>query len=405
MKRLWTAIPPCYSDTQGFQAVVNATGGLGIIDDPSRYKPLRVGGDGGRGGEHRRDGRHDRYHGGAEGGHGRHGGGAGRVICSDIRNDDIIHGTEHKVMEAFRQGQAQCAPDFVLLAYAPSSSMIGSDLEAAAERIGRENDLPAVSVDVHGDKDYLYGVGCTLEAMGRLLLTQRPAQPKTVNLLGCNSVDWTEETVTATEAMLADAGWQVLSRWGMKEETWRLRQAAAAQVNLVVTVAGLRLARYMQAEYGTPYVVGAPFGAAWCDSLCRALNGQEVAPVQENDDAPEALVLGEQLTANAIRLALQARGMQSVRVLSLYEMDRACMAAGDRKLTGEDALAEQLSLPSVRLVIGDPDARALMERTAEWIDLPNPGSQYPICVCERFDMVGAAMDRWLDGALKKGGTV
>ncbi len=77
----------------------------------------------------------------------------------------------------------------------------------------------------------------------------------------------------------------------------------------------------------------------------------------------------------------------------------------ERRLLGEDALAEQRSLPSVRLVIGDPDARALMERTAEWIDLPNPGSQYPICVCERFDMVGAAMDHWLDSVLGKGGAV
>ena len=42
MKRLWKYIPPCLSDVLGFQAVMNETDGLGIIDDPGSYKPLNI---------------------------------------------------------------------------------------------------------------------------------------------------------------------------------------------------------------------------------------------------------------------------------------------------------------------------------------------------------------------------
>ncbi|MCD7843616.1 MAG: hypothetical protein LUG17_03200 [Clostridiales bacterium] len=39
MKRLWKVIPPCLSDLLGFQMVLTETEGMGLIDDPSRYKP------------------------------------------------------------------------------------------------------------------------------------------------------------------------------------------------------------------------------------------------------------------------------------------------------------------------------------------------------------------------------
>lgn len=217
MKRLWKIIPPCISDVLGFEAVMNETDGIGIIDDPSRYKPLGQSGRHGYGGhgehryEERRRGESERgegergenmregnghgsgyevpvrrrEHGGME----RHGGGhfmpdGVRVINSDIRNADIITGTEKKVLQAFSSGVDRFSPDFVLLSYAPSSSMIGSDLDAAAEKITEQSGLPSAAVRTDGERDYLYGIGSTLEVMGKLLLTEQETIPRTINILG-----------------------------------------------------------------------------------------------------------------------------------------------------------------------------------------------------------------------------
>lgn len=398
MKRLWKMIPPCFSDVLGFEAVLNETSGLGIVDDSSRYKPLKMNGnrDGGRPrGDFRRKGGPD--------GRRLPGLPGVRVVNSDIRNDDIIHGTQQKVLDTFDDTAPEYSPDFVLLAYAPSSSMIGSDLDAAAEIIGGRSGLPTASVDLHGDKDYLYGVSHTLEAMGKLFLTRRDTIPNTVNLLGCNTLDWCQETLAATEEMLTGAGYTVLSRWGMKETTENLRKAAAASVNLVVTAAGFRLARYMEAEFGIPYIVGAPFGAHQWAALLDELRGAPSSKERSGCEVPEALVIGEQLTADAIRQALLRRGFQNIQVLSFYDMEKSWMLPGDQKLSSEDDLAEKVRQPSVRLVIGDPDYKAAAPREIPWIGLPNGASMSPVDPIPNFNMAGEALDRWLDSALRNGG--
>ena len=418
MKRLWKTVPPVMSDVLGFQAVINATSGLGIIDDPSRYKPVTAGRGGGQGGGRRnmdapggfrfhggsggfdrRGSEGGRGHRGGEGGRGRRGGDS-RVTDSEIRNEDIITGTEKKVMEAFTGANERISPDFVLLCHAPSSSMIGSDLETDAERITGESGLPAARVDADGSRDYLYGVSVTLETMGKLLLTRQETIPDTVNILGANPIDWTEEALASCESWLAENGWRVLSRWGMKETTENLRNAASAEVNLAVSAAGLRLARYMQAEYGVPYVCGAPFGEDNCRRLLDALRGENAAVSPgENESKPTVLVVAEQLTANAIRTVLEKRGMGPVRVVSFYEMDKAQNRPGDRKLGWEDALREELETPSLTTVFCDPDCRPLTDRPLRWIDLPNGASHAVFERLDPMDMVNTKLDNWLNEVL------
>lgn len=390
MKRLWKMIPPCFSDVQGFQAVINETDGMGIVDDPSRYKPLkRNPGERHPRGDFRRKG--------APGGHGLPG---VRVVNSDIRNAEIIHGTQQKVLDTFDYNAPHYQPGFVLLSYAPAASMIGSDLDAAAEIIRDQSGLPCSSVNLHGDKDYLYGVSLTLEAMGKLLLSDQETIPNTVNLLGCNTLDWAKETLAATEEMLADAGYTVLSRWGMKETTENLRKASAASVNLVVSAAGFRLARYMELEFGVPYIAGAPFGAAQWTALRDALRGVSVPAGSSACDMPEVLVIGEQLTADAIRQALLCKGFQNIQVLSFFDMEKSYMQPGDQKLSGEDDLAQKMAQPSVRLVVGDPDYKAAAPWDIPWIDLPNGAGMSIVNPIPNFNMAGEALDRWLDGALQ-----
>ncbi|MCD7744871.1 MAG: hypothetical protein LUI13_06295 [Lachnospiraceae bacterium] len=504
MKRLWKVLPPCLSDLMGFEAVVNETEGLGLIDDSSTYKPLMFGrgGHGRPGIEDRPDrdghplmndssevgshpwaagrldrgkyvemtGHPDRDERAEMTGHpdregrpemeGRHGHGGGRagfgrlmpgmrVLNSDIRNEDIITGTEKKVMLAFDRGVKQLSPNFVLLAYGPSASMIGSDLEYAAEKITEgsafvqrtsmdesasfrkeggstsvQSGLPAAAVKIDGEKDYLYGISCTLEAMGRLLLTPRETIPGSLNILGANTIDWAKESFADLEALLKQEGVQILSRWGWKETTENLKLASAAALNLVVNESGLRLARYMESEYGIPYLAGAPFGADFTETLKIwlkeavlvadtkrpgekqrkevRLSASAASPKEDQrkendvDTEPEILIVGEQFTANAIRRELLRRGKSKIRVLSFYDMDRAYMETGDQKLTGEDDFARQANAASVRMIFADGDLRPLVKKEVRWVRLPNTGSMFPMESVEAFHMTGSALDVWLD---------
>lgn len=436
MKKLWKYIPPCLSDVQGFQLVINETEGIGIVDDPSRYKNVPRAGESGRGGfggrrgerpEGFKDGRPMEFrsgrgerpmgfgggHGGFEG-HGGPGGGrpmgfggraAGRVFQSDLRNSDIISGTEAKILEAFENNGKPFNPDFVLLCNAPSSTMISSDLESAALKISSSAQIPAGAVKIYGEKDYLYGVSTTLEAMGKLLLAPAERIPRTVNILGCNTIDWPADALSGLCSKLEGCGLSVLSRWGAAGmKTDDLKKAAHASVNLVVNVSGLRLARYMESEFGIPYIAGAPFGNENLTKILNELSGNESFESPANSDAElpcDALVIGEQFAANAIRRFLIKKGF-SARVLSFYETDKAYLQAGDKKLSGEDDLKEAVNADGIRLVIADPDYRMAVPeiegRPVKWIEMPNSGMSVVNPVLP-INMVGDRLDSWLSSNL------
>ena len=442
MKRLWKYIPPCLSDVMGFQAVMNETEGLGIIDDPSRYKPLPtlgagggkpayMGFGGGRGefGGSRPDkggfeGDRGRFggpggHGGftGRGGHGPGGrGGAGqRVVDSELRNEDIISGTEKKVVQAYENAAASLNPHFVLLSNAPSSAMISSDLESAADKISEIGGIPASNVKIYGDKDYLFGVSMTLEALGKLLLSQADRKPRSVNILGCNTIDWSEDTVNALTNELEAAGITVLSKWGAKGMTTAsLKSAAEAALNLVVNISGMRLARFMESEFGIPYIAMAPFGLSQLEEIKALAEKAFSDPAFESGvygidrsaeaaEDTEVLVIGEQLQANAIRSLLKSQGYNNVRVISFYEMDKEAMEAGDKKISGEDELAAICANESIKLIFGNPDYRMASKRDTgndiRWIDLPNSGMSM-ITRVEQVNMTGAALDEWISAGMR-----
>ncbi|QQR03073.1 hypothetical protein I5Q83_13060 [Enterocloster clostridioformis] len=382
MRRLWKYIPPCLSDIMGLQALMDNTKGVGIVDDASAYKPLR----------------YKKQDGERTGGKGIGYFGTERLVASNIREADIITGTAEKVWRAAGVAMETYHPDFALLATAPCAAMIGSDLTEAADRIRAEYGIPAAVVNLDGQKDYLYGVSMALEELGKLLLEKRDTIPDSVNLLGCQSVDWSEDMVRETEAWLEKNGFRVLSRWGSRETTVNLKNASAAAVNLVVNVSGLRLARYMEQNFDIPYVVGAPFGADRCRELAAALrSGQQRQETQEA--APEALVIGEQLMADAVRRGLEKRGFAHVRVYSFYEMDKQEMCPGDKKLVSEDELSAELANENLRVVFGDADCR--MGAQVKWVPLPNQANQAPSARLAPFSMTDGALDRWLDEVLKE----
>lgn len=391
MKRLWKMIPPCMSDILGLQALMNNTDGIAVLDDASSYKPLRYTQGGVGRPENRRGpgGRHNGYF------------GTQRVVSSEVREANVITGTAEQVWAAVNTGVEIFRPNFLLLATAPCAAMIGSDLSEAADRVQAEYHLPAAAVNLDGQKDYLFGVSMALEAMGKILLEKRDTLPNTVNLLGCNTVDWSENLVRETEAWLAANGWQVLSRWGSKETAEHFRNAAAASVNMVVNVSGLRLARYMEREFGIPYIAGAPFGAARCAQLLKEMKSGQHGPKPEPcAEMPEALVIGEQFAADAIRRGLEARGFASVRVCSFYEMDKAEMRPDDKKLAGEDELVVELKNERLQVVFGGEDYR--MGSQVKWVPLPNQGNLAPSKRMLPFSMTDGALDRWLDHMLEGG---
>ena len=470
MKRLWKSIPPCLSDVMGFEAILNTTEGVGIVDDSSPYKPLpraedesaNMGGfgggrpkgaDGGHGGFgggrpdfagrggfgggkpfHAGSGeeRHDRGFGGGRPdfaghggrpGHGKKGGDVEeqvqgaltgmkvRVLQTALENEDIIAGSEKKVMAVYEAVKKIITPEFILLCNAPGSSMISSDLETSAVKIEEDLKRPVRYVNLHGDKDYVYGAALTLEMIGKLFIRKDKTSPKSVNILGCNTIDWSEANVADFKERLENAGFSVICAWGAKD----LKMDAAAEsgnaaVNIVVNNSGLRLARYMKDEFDIPFITGSPFGEDSCrelfEKLDEVITGSNVCDAvigvdKENDNTdPEAIVIGEQIFANALRASLRKQGYSKVKVLSFFDFDKSVAEPGDKKLTSEDDLKEAASSESIRLIAGNPDYRTAAARDLPWAATPNSGLGMLTRVVQP-PMVADKLDAWLAEEINK----
>ncbi len=380
MNNLYQYLPPFLADTFGFQEVVDVTDGMGILDDCSAYK-----------GKVSRTDIHEPYRG-------------SRMVCSWIRSEDIISGTKAKLMETFRHSYRDFDPAFVLLSNSPVASMIGTDLEDVADTITRESGIPAAPVELNGHKFYDHGISQTLLALAKLLVEPTEEKiPHGVNLLGGNAIDWSAQTLRDIKEWIAKRGFKVISQWGGPERAENMKQAAKAELNLVTAVSGLATAKWMEREFGIPYIAAVPFGTDWCARLRCAMafpDQKEALELPEDNTPPHILILGEQITSNAIRNTLQhAYKMGGAHVATFFLFDKSLSRPGDKRLKGEDDLKDLLHSGTYDLVIGDRDLSVLAPEGLRWVDLPHgavrvdyEGEGFP-------SLLYSDLNYWLDHAL------
>lgn len=380
MNNLYKYLPPFLADTFGFQEVVDVTDGMGILDDCSGYK-----------GRVSRTDVNEPYPG-------------SRLVTSWIRMEDVIGGTKAKLLEAFRGSYKALDPAFVMVSTAPVASMIGTDLEDVADTITRESGIPAAPVELNGHKYYDHGISQTLLALAKLLV--EPAEekiPHSLNLIGGNAIDWSARTLRDIRAWAMKHNFVVVSQWGARERAENLRQAARAEINLVTSVSGLATAKWMEREFGIPYVAAVPFGINWATRIRYALHFKDDPSVLEMpaDDRPaHILILGEQLTSNAIRNTLQYHyNMGGTHVATFFNFEKSLAQPGDKRLKSEAALKELLHSGVYDLVIGDAELSVLAPEGVRWIDLPHgaircdyEGEGFPKLIYHNLNC-------WLDTAL------
>lgn len=340
MKRLWKSVYPCESDIFGFLKVVNQTDGLGIIDDCSRYKL------------HANRSHHDDFD-------------EGKVLSSNIHEEDIVCGTKQKVLEAIEKGIQEKSPKFILLTSSPCASMINTDYEEIIEGVKQEKKIPIGLVKLEGQKDYLYGVSLTLESLGKLLLSKSDKKiPNSVNILGMNVTDFTDREIKEMEENLLRAGFQVLTKWCIHESLESLKTASSAEINIVVNVSGLRIAKYMEQQLGIPYVIGCPLEGF--DEVISRLKKKKTSGYFCPSSNRQIVIVGEQIYANTLREIFISEGFSNISVCSFYEMDETLMGDDDKKLNSEDDLKQYFNTPSLKIIFSEDDYRSLCDRKIAW---------------------------------------
>lgn len=335
------------------------------------------------------------------------------IYVSGLTDVDAIMGDDQKLADEVVEAARQTRPRFVALVNSPVPYQLGTDFEAMARMVSERTGLPAFHVPTNGMHDYVRGAGLAFDALWKNVLagadvggagaegqasradatspsrvpashsgtaggagtTTQPCRPK-VNVLGMTPLDFAAPgSRDALVSWLESEGFEVLSCWAMGSSLDDLARASEADLNLVVSATGMRVAHTLRQQCGVPYVVGVPV-PGFADRLASEmrflaedgrdrvayLEGEredvDSADVTSGDDATgtkashaNAALVGEPVCMGSVAAALRWAGV-AARVVCPLEDSEGLLGADDVAVRGEEGVRDALA--GATDVVADP---------------------------------------------------
>ncbi len=294
--------------------------------------------------------------------------------------------------------------------------MNGTDFEGIASVIEEQTGIPVFYVPSNGMHDYVRGAGLAFERLADRLVTDpsagqfardlsadriekeasadsslkdtamtyaRPSKNRgRINVLGVTPLDFTLQTyVDDLSARLTDAGWEINSLWAMGESLDRIKNAAGADLNLVVSSTGMKAAALLYKRFGIPWTAGCPvdgfeerlseamdrtiadrvnrvaYLAADKDgsireSLRSAGAGRTVSKDIRKTAGDRMTLIGEPVTMGSLGAAIKEKHGIETRIVCPTEDCQGLTGPGDVITRGEEEVLQ--ALRDDKLVLADP---------------------------------------------------
>ena len=360
MKKLCIKLPPFAPDYSGVCSALYELEGMSVIHDASGCTGNYTGFDEPRWYDNQKS-----------------------VFCSGLRELDAVLGDDLKLINKVIMAAEDLKPEFITVLGSPVPMIIGSDFTGIAKEIEAMTQVPSLGFDTTGLHYYDAGVSqAYLKVAKRFVKACDTKEAKTVNILGATPLDFSiNENITDLMTMLEKHGYKVNASWSMHTNFAAIKQTTKAEMNIVVSVAGLELARYLEKHYQMPYIVGVPVGESGERRLVEALklgqtNDAEVTgeTVSNREGQKRVLIVGEQILSNSIRAYLNDEyQMDHVDVATFFKLDKKLAQKGDIALESELQFIKLLKLDEYDIIIGDPLFKQLLPSysKAEFIELPH----------------------------------
>ena len=360
MRKLCIKLPPMAPDYSGVCSALYELGGMSVIHDASGCTGNYTGFDEPRWYDNQR-----------------------LVFCSGLRELDAVLGDDQKLINKVIMAAEDLKPEFITVLGSPVPMIIGSDFTGIATEIENMTNIPSLGFDTTGLNYYDIGVSkAYLQLAKRFVKPCDTKEEKTVNILGATPLDYSiNENITDLIALLERNGYKVNACWSMHSTLEAIKETVKAEMNIVISVSGLELARYLEKHYQMPYITTVPVGKSGearlvealksgQDSLVEAQNQTEVA----SDEQKRVLIIGEQILSNSVRAYLKDEyQINNVDVATLFELDKKLAHQNDLDIESELHLIKVLKEDCYDIVIGDPLFKQLLPSysKAEFVELPH----------------------------------
>ncbi len=302
------------------------------------------------------------------------------VYISALTEMEAIMGDDEKLICDIAEAAEDLKPAFIAIAGTPIPAMTGFDYDSVAYLIEQRTGIPTFGFATTGMNTYVQGVSMALEGYARRFVDRSVEKTENLsaNILGLTPLDFTVNGCDRSiETFLEKSGFQVISKWAMGSAPEELKMAGKAHVNLVVSSAGLGVAKALYEMFGTPYVIGLPYGKEASEKLSVLLHkavsverASEQACFMEWSCLPgeEAAIIGEGITSLAIANAIELTTGKGVKVLCATECEEGILRTKDEITMDEDEIEK--ALDGTKIVIADPLYRPICPEGTEFIPLP-----------------------------------
>lgn len=300
-----------------------------------------------------------------------------RTVASRLSRLEAITGDDRILFSKLEKECADDPPPFIAILGSPVPFTIGTDLDGIAVEAEFSTGVPAFAANTGGFEIYDKGVG---EALKKLLekatRSPRAHEGHTVNLMGATPLDYSQAEIDGIRSQLLAQGATRVNTLTMTDGLDEVYHAAEADLNLVISMAGLPAARYMKTKYGISYSIGVPLG--------DAADGEQTQSLSETAPDRHVLILGESVLSKQLaRACMQETGVHAVAGVTGNDDPEILPEVPCVRLDTEESICSELK-KDYFAVVGDPLYKLLLPPNSKRVFIPHPhralsSRLYPPC--------------------------
>ena len=181
------------------------------------------------------------------------------IFSAGLRDMDAILGRDDRLVEKIGKACEKLSADFIAVIGTPVPAVIGTDYRALSRMIEKKTGIPALTIDTDGTKLYDDGEKKTWKELFKKFAVEKEVEPGRIGIIGATPLEFGgiyEEDFL--KKYFSEQGFSKVVCYGMGDGLDAVREAAAAEKNIVVSPAGIAVAKYLQQKFGTPYELFCP---------------------------------------------------------------------------------------------------------------------------------------------------
>ena len=286
------------------------------------------------------------------------------VFSLGLRDIDAILGRDDRLISKTKDLVEKFHANFVALIGTPVPTVIATDYAGIA-RIGEKKfNIPVIHVPCTGTKYYDQGASNAWMALAQKVLVHSDTKPKNfaLGILGATPLDLgvTDVEQILPKEILGFNNYKVIGFSDFND----FINLPSYKHNVVLSSAGLELAKFCQEQFGTPYTISYP------TEKLLTLYPEIIA---QSTKCQKILIIQEQVLAISLRQTiLKINPDAQITIGTFFEQIVQLKEPKDQKFNYEDDLRTFLEHETFDLIIGEDAFQRIVPNTgSKWLDLPH----------------------------------